>query len=204
MNRADFAWALSAVLPHVGKLEQYDVLGLANHAGQFYAYATDGYTIGVARLPELATLPALCLSGREATELLRFVRPERVPERSESVEWAVKGDEFHVAIKSESAVFNCITSNLSAHFLLRYMENVYARPFEARSSVYDPELFARFAKARREKLDRMHVYPREDKKRGLAIVTVGADFIGAVAGINYSHAESSTIESFLGESEYAA
>jgi hypothetical protein len=56
----------------------------------------------------------------------------------------------------------------------------------------------RFAKAHRVETDRLRLLPRRVADRnGAAIVTVGTDFIGAVAGLTYDDLGTATVADFL-------
>jgi len=102
--RADLTYALTAALTHEGNRK--GGVGLAVRAGMLRAYATDGYTAGLAQVPWPQVQPFdACLPAAEARDLMRFLRPSRVDEQTEAVEMLSQDGELHVAIPGDSQVF---------------------------------------------------------------------------------------------------
>lgn len=194
MRRDELAWALNAVLAHCGSTKEMAVVGIDGS----YLYATDRYTVGVARTEPLgvtATLPK-----GEATDLMRFVRPERVAEQEEAVE-AVLDDEggLHIAIQSDSAVFETVKPAYSFADLAAKLHLLEMLPDDHERLEYNPAFAARFAKAKRDANDRLCITPKRfEDRNGVALVTVGKDFLGAIAGLSYALSEPLSIAQFLG------
>jgi hypothetical protein len=199
VNRADLAWALNAVLPHVGKRPETAVVGLQRDADfQLVAYATDKYTFGAARIPDGPELDVL-LPTSEATDLLRFVRPANKKQDVHEVITAARGAELHVGLVDEdgetfdSAVFNTTeNSDLTLAYLEGFTDRLAAAPDEFQACVYQPKVFARFAKAGREETDRVQLLPKHISDRnGAALVLIGDHFVGAISGLTYEPVERS-------------
>lgn len=205
MIRADLSWALSSVLPHAGKLAPYSVVGLSETSDDLaQVWATDGYTTGIARLSSMLdeALGTVVLPASEARDLERFVRPTRVGERTEAVNLVYVGSlcELHVATESDSAVFECTEHSLTLDYLLDAVNRILALPYESAQGLdYQPDLFARFSKAKRSETDRLTLYPRRPSngRNGVAVVTVGSDFLGAISGLTYEDSETDTVTEFL-------
>ena len=203
MNRSDLAWALNAVLPHVGKRAPHDAVGLTAKGGSLFAFASDKYTLGIARIPDGPSL-SLALLTSEAVDLMRFVRPTVKATQIEDVTVAVRGPELHVGLVNaegethDSAVFESWHSEGDLEFWLTHCRRIRDARQEFTNCVYDPDLCAKFAKAKRSEADRLRLYPRAGKNTGIALVTVGSDFLGAVAGMTYEHEQGdATVASFL-------
>jgi hypothetical protein len=202
MNRADLAWALGAVLPHVGTTKGKYV-GIDRRGGQVCAYATDTYTAGIARIP-LGAGPApfghsyrYSMVKGEAQDLMRFVRPTKKAHDTEELTVQAVGMELHVATAEDSAVFDLVTDNpVTLDLILDTIRATADLPVEMFGIIQQPSLAAKFAKAQRYDTDRLRIYPFGGwgDINGLAIVTVGEHFIGAVAGLTYE--PSNTLESF--------
>src|SRR6266498_1713540 len=102
VKRDDLSWALDAVLPHAGKTRG-KVPGKAPYVGmeirsdrisewelnkRLYLYATDGHTIGIARIPisEVSIWEPFYLpTGGEAESLQKWIRPHRKAEEEQRV-----------------------------------------------------------------------------------------------------------------------
>lgn len=89
LNREEVAAALKAVLDHVGTANTHlDYVGMRGNL----LFATDGYTAGVSftgETPVVGIDQEVYLPTKEARDLLRFVRPERVRDRDMRVEFLV-------------------------------------------------------------------------------------------------------------------
>jgi len=180
MNRAALHWGLSACIPHAGKTVSLE---------RGYVYATDGYTTGIARVAQECVYAALSLG--EARDLARFVKPTRKAHEVEDVDMLVNGNELHVAYYGESAVFDMCEQDVTLNALYGLLTALYAMPTDSRELMFQPSFGARFAKAQRVETDILRVYPRLTHRpvdRGVALVTVGADFIGAIAGLAHDDA----------------
>jgi hypothetical protein len=202
MKRSDLAWALGAVLPHVGTTKGKYV-GIDRRDSQIYVYATDTYTAGIARIPADQTEGYFTQYGRyslsksEAQDLMRFVRPTKKAHDTEELTIQAVGMELHVATAEDSAVFDLVTDNpVTLDLILDAIRATADLPVEMFGIIQQPSLAAKFAKAQRYDTDRLRVYPFGGwgDVNGLAIVTVGEHFIGAVAGLTYE--PSGTLESF--------
>jgi hypothetical protein len=161
-------------------------------------YATDTYTTGIARVAATSVYAALPLA--EARDLARFVKPTRKAHETEDVQMLVDGDELHVGIDGESAVFDLASEfqHIGLDLLLRTLEILSGLPEDRRELILSPSFAARFSKAARDG-DRLRLYSRLSvvpRERGLALVSVGADFIGAIAGLAHDDALP-VFESFL-------
>jgi hypothetical protein len=208
VNRGDLSWALSAVLPHAGsRASNTDWVGLAYREGVSYAFATDKYTLGVARIPNGADVD-LVLPAKEATELEQFVRPSYKDEHEGDVVYARQPGEFHVGFdrqvhrdgttEEDSAVFETADAGVSLTYLFDYIRFVLAQPTEYDECIYQPSLMQKFAKAKRVGTDRLRIFPRRlSDAYGAALVTVGTDFVGAVAGLTYDELGTATVADFL-------
>lgn len=204
MNRADFAWCLSAILPHVGRNKQTALVGLTVRDGLLFTCATDRYTFGIARIPCQGEEFSVTLPAKEATELMRFVRPAKVAEQSEQVDYVAPLSDLHVAIPDESAVFESNYDSRMLDGLLDLARRIHAGPDDPEHLVFAPDFAARFSKAKRTDTDFLSIHPRRFRYRnGVAVVTVGDDFIGGICGVA-NCVSTTTIDSFLGESECAA
>lgn len=186
VNRADLAWALGAALPHAAKVSELLCgVALESAGGQLYAYSTDRYSIGIGRI-EYAGDVSVNIPVAEAKDLLRFVKPTLKKHDVEDVQLLVSGDELHVALEDdESAVFSLSDGRISLEEIFGQVERIAAWPREYGEMIYNPDLFGKFAKAVRDG-ERVHIFghsPPTDNTRGMAVVTVGGSFLGAVAGI---------------------
>ena len=205
MTRAELTYALTAVLPHEGNRK--GGVGLTVREGELLAYATDGYTTGLSRVtwPQVPPFD-VCLPVSEARDLMRFLRPSRVDEQSEAVELLSQDGELHVAIPGDSQVFTLKEPTYSLDDLLALMRKVHGLPTEFSDCLYSPLLLGKFAKAQREANDRLRLYPKRTKngKIGAAVLTIGTQFIGAVAGMDDSVETDSALSSFLQTEDKAA
>src|SRR6266568_835321 len=191
MNRADLAWALRAVLPHAAG-GRNGVIGSEPLGNVTYFYATDHYTTGIARVNDYA---GWCwqMSAKEATELMRFIRPERVADRAQEIVYVQLSQELHVGygeggqIEPVTAVFETVEHEVKLETLIGFISQLNDAPVEWDELIYQPKVFERFTQAEREKSgDRLRILPKHAIDRnGAAIVTVGSDFLGAIAGLTY-------------------
>lgn len=190
MNRQDLTDALNAVIPHIGSTELTAFVGLESRGDILWAYATDRYTVGMARIDNGPTLNCH-LSPSEAKDLLRFVRPSRKAHEVEEVEIALgftgeTQSELHVGLSEDSAVFDLVHSPLHLLAITEFIERLYNSAPELQQCVYQPSLLGRFAKAQRGETDVLALYPRQaNDVYGAAVVTVGDHFIGGVSGLTY-------------------
>lgn len=221
VNRADLAWLLGATIPHAAKIpsRQLDRVGLTTRGSELFAYATDGYTVGVARsvvLERSVTGSGLNLSlsakpsigsKAEANDLLRYVKPGLKAEREQWVTLLERGQELHVGLADDSAVFTTFPEGLDYHGARAMISQLNKLPDDRGDMLYDPELAERFSPAKRVAGDHMTLLPKrsDGKVHGIMVVTIGRDFIGAVCGMG---ADSSinpdqVIASFLGDLQNA-
>jgi hypothetical protein len=137
---------------------------------------------------------------------MRFLRPSRVDEQAEAVELLSQDGELHVAIPGDSQVFTLQEPRYSLDILVALMRMVNDLPTEFSECLYSPQLLGKFAKAQRAATDRLRLYPKrtENGKYGAAVLTIGSDFIGTVAGLDGSIETDSIIASFLQNEEKAA
>jgi hypothetical protein len=188
VNRSDLKWALDAVLPHVGKTAQTNVVGLEQSAHSFLTvYATDRYTIATASC-EAGPNVDVRMTGQEARELLRFIRPTLKAHEEQEV--VMLDDhvehELHVAHDDDSAVFELVESTFSLAELDSFMNKLQSAREEYQQLIFWPRLFGRFEKAGRYETDRLTLSPRHTSDRyGAALVSVGEHFHGAIAGMEY-------------------
>lgn len=200
MKRSDLSWALKAVTSHAGQHGDMNAVGLTFETGRAVAYATDGRTMGLAYFDHSGKPFDVRLSPKEAGELERFVRPGRKAELEEEISYVVTDAELHIATEKDSAVFDLTDApSLTLDVLTDRLGMIYSlAPAGREQWIYDPDCFARFAKAKRGELDRVRFYPRQSaSKADLAVVTVGSDFIGAIAGVIESFVEPETVSAFL-------
>jgi hypothetical protein len=193
------------VLPHVGKRD-LDFVGLTGWS-KFRVYATDGYSVGVAKIHREAITHAetadFALSKREAQDLLRFVRPTLKRHDSETVQLLVADGELHVGLQTAlpgegekteplSEVYEVITPEATFQDVYGLIQQVRdAHPETHPDIPYYPDFAARFAKAARKETDRLILSPRsvEGLSYGASYITVGNDFEGAIAGMTYEEEE---------------
>lgn len=209
MRRADLAWALSAVIPHAGTATQgLNHVGLERRASWLYVYATDRYTSGIARIPDGIDVHNVALPVKEANDLMRFVRTDYVSEKEDDLAYALAPGELHIGFerqidkhgnrKDDSAVFELTEPKVSLAYLLEYITRVNAIQPEWDELILAPKLCEKWAKATRSESDRLRIMPRHvSDRRGVAIVTVGSDFIGAISGLTYDQEGPSTVAEFL-------
>lgn len=211
VNRDDIAWALAAVLPHAGRQSLgLDCIGLHSKDGQLFVYATDAYTVGIARLPYEGHAVSAQLSIGEAKDLERFVRISRKSDEQNNV--GLVGNpvsygyllgyddlELHVGLQSDdeevdSAVFWQRPPVLRQGNLWDAISHhVGSMPerleVETREYTYNPAFLGRFGKAARLKTDSLRMYPYMVDSKGydynVALVTVGDNFLGAIAGMDH-------------------
>ena len=194
MTRADLWWSLSAVLPHAGN---YVALSLSD--GSLTVWGTDNYTVGMAKVDCESDCPLFAvLPPNEALTMMRYVRPERKSEERQGAQLLTHDNELHVGFYDlsdlpyqlvNSQVYRqapVSTSVAGLGFLRDWFAQSYARS-PIPSMVYQGALLTRFDKAvTRGTLDRVRFYPREhDDRHGVALVTVGERFMGAISALTY-------------------
>lgn len=208
VNRADLAWALNAVLPHVGsKAENLDYVGFSL-TYSLKLYATDKYTAGVAGIAvadidfESSEPVEFALPKKEAKDLLQMVRPTLKRHESEQVELLLADSELHIALEAsedggerETAVFETVSPEMDYDRVSGRIRAVWGADEEDLSQhpelPFKPDFAARFAKAQRYETDRLILSPRmiDGLEYGASYVTVGDHFVGAIAGLTYSAPE---------------
>jgi hypothetical protein len=197
MKRSDLAWALGAVLPHVGTTKG-PYVGIDRRDGKVYAYATDTYTAGVARIPHGGMVDDFwryAMSKSEAQDLMRFVRPTKKAHDAEDLTVRAVGMGLHVATAEDSAVFDLVSDNPVTLDLILDLIRATAGLPEMYGIIQQPSLAAKFAKAQRYDTDRLRIYPAVGQRDvSCATLTVGEHFIGNVAGLTYEPSE--VLESF--------
>lgn len=213
VTREQLANALKAVLEHVGPANQHlDFVGIRGNL----IYATDGYTIGISSVGEESLIgldQEVFLPTKEARDLLRFVRPDRVRDRTMRVEILVAQDpafnpttghpdglaaeEFHVGLREDDPNADITTSEVYSLYPADYpmvnfkkvwaaMQDIYSQTFFSEEYVMQAGLVARFKAAEQRFGDRMRLWPAAPahmKHGQRALVTVGSSFIGAIAGL---------------------
>lgn len=188
-TRADLSWALKAALPHVGGNAATAGVGLY----QDVAWATDRYTIGIARIGN-GQIPWCEMSTSEAKELERFVRPSRVAHKTEEVILKRADQELHVGLvdSEDTAVFELLPSGTLTPLAVcvQVLEiNAGLEPVSYEHCPYDPEFLARFAAAKQDPFDRLWLSQRRANNARVgdfpaALVIVGDKFIGSIAGLS--------------------
>jgi hypothetical protein len=133
---------------------------------------------------------------------MRFVRPGNKAEQIEELAFnSSRPGEFHVGYgeEKESEVYEVSADRtLTLSYLFEYVDRLTAYPFDWDEAIYQPKIMERFAKAHRVETDRLRLLPRRVIDRnGAAVVTVGTDFIGAVAGLTYDDLGTATVADFL-------
>jgi hypothetical protein len=201
MNRADLSWALNAVLPHVGNEKNgLNQVGLDFRDGSTFVYATDKYTAAIARVNDGMDFRG-ALPVKEATDLMRYVRPDRVPERAQEIVYAQAPGELHIGNVNdydESQVFETCEPKVTLDYLLTWIRGIDQGETEYDELILAPKLVEKFAKAQRSDADRLWILPRRLTDRyGAAVMALGADFIGAVAGMTYDQQSTARVASFL-------
>ena len=112
--------------------------------------------------------------------------------------------ELHVATGDDSAVFETTESALTLDYLLTVVSRLADAPTEFDELIYQPDLLAKFGKAKRSDSDRLRILPRRPTDRnGAAVVAVGSNFVGAVAGLTYDQLGPDTVSAFLSERQPA-
>lgn len=200
VSRPDLAYALQAVLPHVGDAARG--LDWVGYSGFGHAYALDGVTIGAGYLRSVSVLDEdteFWLSEKEAKDLYRFVKPSRVSHKTDTIQMLLHDNaevkELHVGISPEDRSEEPVSEiyerreidgqNWAGVFGL--VQQIRKRSHATECFVEQASLRARFAKAEREFGDRMRVYPSFGERFDSAVITVGSDFLGAIAGLSDEH-----------------
>lgn len=201
LSREELAHGLRAVLEHAGQERQHlDFVGLVGTT----LWATDGYTVGIYSLPSFNGFDfEMFLPSKEARDMLRFVRPDRVRDRMMRVELLVAegedidSEELHVGLYSEDVNGDLLTSEVYSLYPPEYpafsfdqlwstIRDIRKETFYTDEFVLRPSLAARFKAAERQFGDRMRwnpAAPAHERAGQRAIVRVGSNFLGAVIGL---------------------
>lgn len=211
MNRLDLYWQLWAVLPHAGK--RHDYVGLEATAGECWTWASDTYTIAVTRQACDPSLDVACYLPRsEALDLARGLRPKNKAQEAELIGLAVAAGELHVKVESvlnikdgeETAVYELAddTGTLTLTLCLGKIEALESGRVDTMPQVHNPDLYARFADAKRGETDCMTFWPRRtpNDRLGSGVVVVGDSLIGACLGLDRDPARD-VLRSFIGAKE---
>ena len=202
MNAIDVArpalfGALDSVLVHVGPASKgLDTVCLTLSDGLLSACATDDRTTGLARVPVTGSGGwTIHLVKAEATELMRAVRTTLKRHDEELVQLLVSGSELHVQVGDEEGVVYDITERAwDSGSVQQLLTRILDREDRDIPLCFDPTLLARFGKAARGDGDRMRLYPIGKASQGAAVVTVGDNFVGAIAGMdNYDRKPSDVL-----------
>lgn len=196
ITRESLTWALNAAIPHAGKLQATNVVALESvqdgDERALAVYGTDRYTFGVAYVWQHNLDDVYApLSRREATELLRFVRPDKVAEQKQEVKLLSPGSgDLHVGIRDDGGIVDSAVFELrEAEFVHQDLSDLFGRLWNlqpARLTRFNPELLARFAKVSRGDTDRMEFRPVYRDKTGGMAVAMQEHFIGGIAGMSES------------------
>lgn len=194
MNRLGLYHGLWAVLPHCGR--PFDYVGIDVGDGECWLWASDGYTWGISREPAEPGLElAVCLPKSEALDLARGLRPKNKAQEAESVRFAVGPGELHVQVESvlnikdgeETAVYETSEpGSMTLDYLLSNLRSMWERDVAVGPQVFNPDLYSRFADAKRESTDALTFWPRVSALGiGAGVVTVGDSFVGACMGLRH-------------------
>jgi hypothetical protein len=212
VNRLDLYWGLWAVLPHSGKGHPY--VGLVLDGGECWTWASDTYTIAATRQDCDPSRAVECyLSRTEALDLARGLRPKNKAQEVEQVNLKVAGNELHVQVESvlnikdgeETGVYDTCEGELSLTRCLHQIETVDRGRVDTMPQVLNPDLYGRFADAKRAEADAMTFWPRRtpNERLGAGVVVVGESLIGACLGLDRDPA-TEVARSFLKGREQAA
>lgn len=202
MNRAALRWALDAVVPHAGRSEWTNVVGLEQTPDfELAAFSTDKYTLAIATVDAGPNVNAR-MTSQEARELLRFIRPTIRATETEEVVMLVRDLELHVGLVKEdeneaqgedddqrSAVFDLITSELRLEDLYGLVDHLDDSPEEFRPQPYRRTLWRRFGSAAQTDDEPMLFIPKHVNDRNGAALVYADHFIGAIAGMAYIEQE---------------
>jgi hypothetical protein len=207
MNRLDLYYGLWSVLPHAGK--RHDYVGLEVSEGEVWTWASDTYTIAVTRQDCDPSLDFECFLPRtEALDLARALRPKNKAQESEQVQLAQAASELHVKVESvlnikdggESAVYDLTDDEdaISLARCLHQIEVIDSGRVDTMPHVLNPDLYGRFADAKRSETDYLTFWPRRtpNDRLGAGVVVVGESMIGACLGLDRDPA-SDVARSFL-------
>jgi hypothetical protein len=212
VNRVDLFHALDAVIPHAGS-GRLAAVGIAERKGKLHLFATDDATAAISRVElfgmrAVETFSPVLLPTREAKELLRAVRPALKAHQEESVTLlngdldydSTSYDELHVQVGEEDGeVYSLADEMWGLEDVLDLISRIRRRVDGSTPLVFNPAYLARFQKASPDASSRMRIYPIRKGAAGAALVTVGADFIGAIAGMdNYDVTESGDLDGWFG------
>lgn len=210
MSRADLWWSLSAVLPHCK-----DHIGVSLDSASMTVWGTDNYTVGIARVDAEGEEPAtFVLDATQALHMMRYARPTRKSDETHGVRVLDQGEEVHLGFYDvsdqpaqllDSAVYPLADVRTSVTPLV-HLRNWFARTYDrpvTDEMVYQGPLLTRFDKAViRGTMDRVRFYPRAyDSRHGVALVTVGDRFMGAISALTYDGVEV-PLDWFTGGNKY--
>lgn len=181
VNRAELAWALRAVLPHVGPHYPMDTVGMDGT----YLWATDRYTLGMATVA--ARLPSCLLPADEAKDLERSVRVSRKADEEDSVWLVHDGYGLHVQVgDGPGEVYDLSEWGIPYSFVHEHIESLSVREPEYQGLIVQPKLLSRFTKAAKHDSDRLVLDGYGvDSEHGTILVRVGDSFVGAIGGLTY-------------------
>lgn len=188
--RPDFHYALRAVVDHAGdKQRGLDYVGVYCTDWCVDVFATDGYTAGLVRLPTIfrhGDPESFYLPVKEAKDLIRFVKPNRVADKTDTIRLVVSGSELHVGITSEagelqSEVYTLLEGSVKVgqSELWQLFRHLRCHHTGEEFWTVQATLLARFKSAEENEGDRMHLY----RSKHAALITVGSRFIGALEGL---------------------
>jgi hypothetical protein len=205
VNRQHLYNALDSIIPHVGTPTRLlDVVGFEDCGDDIQLYATDRFTAGVARIHKatgtIGTLSPVQLPKSEALGLLRSIRPTLKAHSEDTVQLIVGPAEFpggedelsevHTALHAqwgdEDAVFfgPAVTgSDITYDKLMQLVAQMCQRGDEDTPLIFNPAYLARFNKAAVDDSVKMRIHPLRKGEAGAAVVTVGSDFLGMIAGM---------------------
>ncbi len=238
VKRDDLSWALDAVLPHAGKARgkvpgkapyigmevRSDRISEWEHTNRLYLYATDGHTIGIARITmsESSTwAPFYLPTNGEAESLQKWIRPHRKAEEEHQVFLVVDqlSEEeplaaLHVGIREgdlresndllDNSAFILTEGKIDLKALMDLMHLYEAQAIEPDEYTFDPDLLDRFTgHAGRIKGDRLRMRPNHITKdeEGITYTTiaVGTDFHGAILGLTQREGLNAVLEGWFPE-----
>ena len=206
VNRQHLYDALDAVLPHVGTASRLlDCIGFEDRGDTLHVYATDRFTAGVSAVHKApgssGTLSPVQLAKAEALGLLRSIRPTLKAHSDDTVQLAIGPAEFAGAEDEPPQVLTALHaqwgeedgvvfgpavtgSDLDYDALMQLVVQMRQRGEEKETPlIFNPAYLARFNKAAVDDSVRMRIYPIRKGTAGAAVVTVGDNFLGMIAGM---------------------